>query len=319
MYRAYLDIYRFASSMPEEQAETVIRDTSDQTSMVELSERVGRSYFWTYFGICLFLDLLLLLPIALEELQKVQSAVDVAQEFLMMSIGVAIMASVQGSFNYQTVKSYHKSHGIQVYKYGKVPYDEVYPKALRRRLWLWNLFPFTYLTFVVVPIVTRIQYRIEIMLGTGRVERTHKKTPTDDRDLLDFKMVKGFIERQISGLPGKKEQTLGTLKELFERRISEISADVQRISVILSSLGVGVSLVAFMIKEPIQNLWTNSNLYIAIGIFSVIAVIVAAFVYLISQLQIQMSRRRELSIILDSIDVIVSEHGEPRDLAVGPQ
>ncbi|MHA2123150.1 MAG: hypothetical protein ACW990_18280, partial [Promethearchaeota archaeon] len=90
----------------------------------------------------------------------------------------------------------------------------------------------------------------------------------------------------------------------------EIRTDVQRISIILSSLGIVISLFAFMVKDPILLLFTDANWWDTLIVISIFGLIIGVGVFFITQLHIQIGKHLDLSIVLDAIDTMLSEKKE---------
>ena len=125
--------------------------------------------------------------------------------------------------------------------------------------------------------------------------------------LEQYALIKNFIQNKLKNNTKSKINPLNTLKILFERRISEIRTDVQRISIILSSLGIVVSLLAFMVKDPILQFLDKAKEIEILFVISIFGLIIGIGVYFITQLNIQIGKHMDLSIVLDAIDTMLSE------------
>ena len=309
MYNIYLDIYKFAISMPHAESAPLDSNENDKDAMVFLSERISRRYLWTYFFIYLVVYGLFILPqFVLQSLQPEETSSNSESVFIPMIIGYLVLAIFHGWIVYRKVSKYHKSNQTKVYRFGKLSYDDIYPKQLRRKLWLRNIIPFVYFTFAIVPIVTRIQHLIETKLFPRVGKQSHRKKGEGDPTMGQFALSKNFIESRLGDYSKDKAELLSVLKTLFKRRIFEITTDVQRISIILSTLGLATSLVAFMVKDPVGKILQEAIPIEIFVLFSIFALIIGVAIYYISHLQIQIGDSRDLSIVLDAIDVMSSEH-----------
>jgi hypothetical protein len=305
MYDAYLAIYQFAISMSGEELSPSALEGNDKEFLVFIEKRISRRYLWTYWFIYLIIYGMLIVPqIVLLPADSDLGHQPDSMNFLSMIIGFLVFAIFHGYIFYSRVIKYHKLNPTKVIRYGKLSYEEIYPKQLRKKLWLWNIFPFAYFTFAIVPIIARIQHLVETkMLSRVILQKSESGEDINPR-LSQYTLIKNLIQKKIHSYNETKADPLGTLKRLFERRITEISTDVQRISIILSSIGIAVSLMAIMVKDPITELLEKPNAIILYIMFSFIAIIVGIIIYFISQLQIQVGKRRNISIVLDAIDIM---------------
>ncbi|MEE9441075.1 MAG: hypothetical protein V3V99_00170 [candidate division Zixibacteria bacterium] len=310
MYRVYLEINQFAISMLGEELSPSGPEGSEKESLVSIDKRISRRYLWTYWFIYLVIYVIFIVPLVFLE-SRSDSMFD-AVNFRFMLIGSMLFAILHGYIFYKRVIKYHKKNPTDVYRFGNLSYEDIYPKQLRRRLWLWNLWPFMYLTFAIVPIVTRIQHLVEtLVLARVIIQKGEGGKDTDPR-LSQYNLIKDLIQRKIHDYSETKAHPLGTLKKLFERRIATISTDVQRISIILSSLGIAGSLIAIIVKDPIATYFSQPSISDVCLIVSLAALIMGVIIYFISQLQIQVGQRRALSVVLDVIDIMLL-HYEPEN------
>lgn len=316
MYNAYLEIYDFAISIPQEEAPIASLEATEQESKVPLVQRLGYRYLWAYWIIYFFLygcfvASALLIPAATVDQQgrPVEVPGITSDAILGMIIGVLVLSALHGWIVYWRVRKYHRLRQTEVYEFGKLAYDDIYPKPLRRQLLLWNALPFVYFTFAVVPIVTRIQYLVGATVFARVATGTQEGRKDANARLTQHNLIKNFIGKRIQQSGNPKTEALNILRILFERRISEIMRNVQRISIILSSLGIAISLIAFMVKDPVGEILKSGreNVIEIVIIVSVVGLIIGVAIYFISQLQIQIGKSRDLSVVLDTIDVMVTE------------
>jgi len=315
MYNAYLEIYQFAISLPKEQESFLFPKEITKNNMVPLAERINKRFFWVYSTIYFFIFTLTFWSIFLLvrkgfTFDFLEGEVSPLVFIIGYVVFLMLFGILYGWIIFWTVRRYHKRNKTTVYRYGKLSYNDVYPSQLRKDLLWINAILYFYFTFAVVPIITRIQHMVETKLPVTGVKKNHKRSKQGNARLQHYNLIKNFIESRIADYGKTKIDPLTILKTLFERRISEIKTDVQRISIILSSLGIVLSLLALLVKDPIQKLLQKTNIIEVIVIFSLVISIIGVIVYLISQLQIQIGKGRDLSIVLDTIDVMLSEYKE---------
>lgn len=302
MYESYLEIYQFAISIPDEKTHYKLSEAELKQAKIPLYELIGRKFFWSYLFIYIIIYVLFIISSLLISWDQI-----VLSEVIRTILGILLLALLHGWLIYLLVKKYHKANKTLVFKYGKLSYDELYPKGLRRRFWIWNIIPFLYLTIGITPIVTRLHHLIVRKLR-HRLERSENKKKAEEMPRLEqYELIKNFIHNRIKIINKSKIDSLSTLKILFERRISEIRTDVQRISIILSSLGIVISLFAFMVKDPIIQVFKKSGFFEILIVISIFGFIIGIGVYFITQLHIQIGKNMDLSVVLDAIDTMISD------------
>lgn len=313
MYEAYLDIYKFASSMSRGQVPFLTPESNEKEAKVDLADRLGRRDSWSYRVIY----------------SAIWSSFAIYPMFLLpdrrdvvpIAIAYCLIGLAHGWLMYALVLRYHKSNPLEVYKYGKLEYEDLYPKKLRRRLWWWNAIPFVYFTFGIVPIVTRIHYFVVAKLEPNLPAEKPQKS--EEGALAQYTHIRNFIERRISSPGEGNNRQLKLLKILFERRISEITSHMQRLTVLLSLLGIVIPVVVYLGTSPLGVLqkWLSElspmissrflqgsiTLLSTLPVLGIVGLVVAFVFYFWSQLQIQNGKRRDMSILLDAIDVMLVE------------
>lgn len=313
MYKSYLDIYAFAIAIPGDDSAHSFTPEPIANQKIPLENWFGKKHLWTYRLLYFVLYALMTIPFLILGNSGDYASTNASTEPVTMSepyyiitllIVIFLIALLHGSIVCAVIRRYHKKKKTMVYKYGKQSYDNIYPKGLRRLLWVLNVIPFIYLTFFIVPIMTRLEHFI-VQYFTVKARKSKEEKELSSYPRLDrYGLIKRFIEDKMKASDVKKTDYLDTLKILFERRISEIRTDVQRISIILSSLGIVISLFALIFKGSILELIQSPDVASTIVVLSVFVSIVGVGVFYITQLQIQIGKNTDLSTVLDVIDTM---------------
>jgi len=222
-----------------------------------------------------------------------------------LRLGVVAVALFYSWLTYFLVKRYHKSENTQVYQYGRLDYEEVYPKPLRTKLVYSHLFPWFYFAPAIVPIVTRLQHQLGGKWNLPLFRRNKGLKGESNQRVNQFELIQAFLSKNLTTDGKNRLAQLEVLKKLFDRQIAQVMVELQRVSITLSSLAVGTALAASLIDNPAK-LFEGGGV-IPVLIITLIIGLTSFLVFLLTQLQSQITARRVLSVVLDVVDVAISE------------
>lgn len=299
IYRAYLKVYDYALAAPDVGAAEDGTLTKDIELVSWMRVRFFLSYCLGYILIWGVMTVPQLFMLRQQQLNADASVLNPAM-FVLVVIFAGCMSAL---LSFTTVRRFHEKAGTVTPSNAKLPYETLYPKRLRRRLLWVNVMPFIYLTFGVVPFITRVQHLLLNRTPLQSAAETGSDDTVDTR-VTRFRLLHEAIQRAVADNDLKASAALPTLRVLFVRRVKELEIRGQVIAVMLSSLGIAVSLAAIMSKDPIMASLSQGNVLEGLVVASIVTVVAGLSVYLVSQLQISASQGRDLRTVLDVLDVI---------------
>lgn len=298
IYRVYLTVHDYALTTPDAPP----TGHGQGTTNLELLSWIRSKFFLSYLLAYTVIYTVLLLPQFL--IEPFNSARAVPRSLFLLLPSMLVLASFSALMSFAAVRRYHRTAGTLVASNSKLNYDVLYPKQLTRRLLWINAFPFTYMTFAVVPAITRVQHLLLNRIQLQSPTLTQGGASVDTR-LNRFAFLYQVVHQALAANNLDARVALPILRALVARRLRELELRGQLIAVLLSSLGIIVSLLATLSKEPILTALSRGNRIEGLMAATVVTIVLGLAVYLVSQLQTTGGQGRDLRAALDVIDVVV--------------
>jgi len=301
----FLEIQDYIKNLGEniETETTAINLTSEEQKEIPLVLKVRGFFFWT---LALSYFILYFVLFGLVVTISTYGTTEFSIKFILTItiVEALIFSLISTPISFFIIRYYHLKHPTPVNPLRFMEYKTVYSNPVRKRLWWGNAFPWLYITFLIVPLVSRLHYYLLYKFDRGT--KATKSRPKRDED--KFKCISEFLVSRLNKNYSSDSQ-IGVLKDLFQRRSQEISSKVQRISIFLSTIGIGVSLVALLFQEQLKNLpeFMNKPLtdkMILIAIVSILVFLMSLVINQIGRLLLVAKNRQNINLLLDALDIL---------------